>query len=673
MPKQTESTTGQGEAKALRELPALEALFREFSDNSPNMMFINQFGRISYANKRCSELMGYSREELEAPGFDFMCLIAPESREAVKAAYARHGAGQSVERYEIAAVAKDGRRIETILATWLGQANGKPAIFGLQTDITERRQMERELRASEERYRTLVGAIPDGIIVSDMQGAIEMANDAAALLFGYENAAALGKDGPRNVFDVIVPAEREGARELGRQAIGSGRAERGEFGFVRRDGEMVPVELTLAVLHDPKGAPVSMVGVGRDLTEHRAATLARARLETQMHHAQRLESLGVLAGGIAHDFNNLLVGVLGNASLALMDLPPEAPSRVALEQIALAARRAASLTHQMLAYSGRGTFAREPLQLGEVVAEMVQLLEAAIPKGVKVEYDFVEGTPRIEGDAAQMQQVVMNLITNAAEAMGGRNGGIRVRVDVADGQTIVLDEFVAGEPLSAGPYVCLTVVDEGVGMEPATRDRMFEPFFTTKFAGRGLGLAAVLGIVRGHHGTLTVRTGLGRGSQFRVLIPAHADGGDVAASPVARVERIELGSGQATILVADDEEVVRTLAARALERAGFVTVVARDGLEAVAMVREHGDQLAAVILDLTMPNLSGADACRQMQELRPGLPVVLSSGYSAAEATERFSSLRLAGFMQKPYLPQDLVRAVQDAVRAARPGSPRPV
>jgi two-component system, cell cycle sensor histidine kinase and response regulator CckA len=648
----------------IRELSAVELLFNELSENSPNMVFINQFGRIIYVNRRCSELMGYTREEFLSPDFDFVRVIAPESRKTVEEAYARHRSGEEVQSYELVAVTKDGGRVDTILSTWLGEANGKPAIFGVQTDITERRRIERELKTSEERYRALVDALPDAIVVAELDGNVLMANEAAARLYGHSDVAAFMRTSP-NLVDGIALPQRLRAKELGKRAVDSGHLVTGEFDICRKDGVVVPTELTVVPLLDGQGGAVTVIGVARDLTERRAVAIERQRLESQVHHAQRLDSLGVLAGGIAHDFNNLLVGVLGNAGLALMDLPAEAPARVAVQQIELAARRAAGLTHQMLAYSGRGSLIREPILLGNLVGEMVQLLEAAIPKSVSIAFEVVSDPPAFEGDAAQMQQVVMNLITNAAEAMGGRSGVISIQVGFADGRSLELDEFVVGAPLGPGTYAYLTVCDEGIGMDPSTRDRMFEPFFTTKFTGRGLGLAAVLGIVRGHRGTLTVKTGLGKGSCFRVLIPAPGGQVRVPTRSPDSESSIEPCSDHALILVVDDEEVVRALAAQALERAGFATLLARDGREAVDLIRERGKEVAAVVLDLTMPNLGGAEAFRQIREMRSDLPVILSSGYLAAEATERFSTLGFFGFVQKPYLPQDLVRTVQEAVAAA--------
>ncbi|MBI5509905.1 MAG: response regulator [Deltaproteobacteria bacterium] len=513
----------------VRELEPQDVMVREMADRSPNMIFINQRGRLVYVNQRCVELMGYSRDELLAPDFDYMTLVAPESRARVQAAGARHQVADHAERYELVALAKDGRRIDTLLTSWVGQYRGERATFGIQTDITERR-----------------------------------------------------------------------------------------------------------------------------------------RLEARANHAQRLESLGILAGGIAHDFNNLLVGVLGNASLALMDMPADAPARVAVQQIAFAARRAATLTNQMLAYSGRGTLARETMSLPEVVGEMLQLLQASIPKTTCIAHEVQGDVRSIRGDVTQMQQVVMNLVTNAAEAMADKGGVINVTIGGCEGAALPLFDFVVGETPVPGRYATLTVADSGLGMDPALLDRIFEPFFTTKFTGRGLGLAAVLGIVRGHRGVITVRTAPGRGSVFRVLIPASEER-PPAPTRVTDVDAaLTPDATTGLVRIADDEEIVRVVASRTLERAGFETLVVNDGLEAVNVVRARGDEIDVVILDYTMPNLSGADACRQIQKLKPDLPVILSSGYSAAEATERFAPLGLAAFLQKPYLPQEFVTMVRDVISERR-------
>jgi nitrogen-specific signal transduction histidine kinase/ActR/RegA family two-component response regulator len=395
-----------------------------------------------------------------------------------------------------------------------------------------------------------------------------------------------------------------------------------------------------------------------DITEAR-------KLEAKVQHAQKLESLGVLAGGIAHDFNNLLVGILGNAGLALDELPSEAPARDRLADIQTAAIRASELTKQLLAYAGKGRFVIGRIDLRRLVEEMGHLLAAVIPKNVLIKYTFSANVPLIEGDATQLRQVVMNLITNAADAVGKRSGIITVSTSLIEADRAYLADTYLDEGLPGGYYVSLEVSDTGLGMSLETRMKIFDPFFTTKFTGRGLGLAAVIGILRSHRAAIKVYSEVGRGSTFRVLFPA-VDGSPDAIRAAGAPTVVWRGSG--TILVVDDDEAVRNVAKRILERAGFRVLVAVDGIDGLAVFREHTSEIGVVLLDVTMPRMGGEETFRQLRQLAPEVRVVLSSGYSAQEATSHFAGKGLAGFVEKPFTPQELLERVR-AVLEAPPGT----
>ena len=389
----------------------------------------------------------------------------------------------------------------------------------------------------------------------------------------------------------------------------------------------------------------------REIAQRKEAEGQRRRLEEQVRHAQKLESLGVLAGGIAHDFNNILMGVLGNADLALVDLPTASPVRENLEEIRRAATRAADLCRQMLAYSGRGRFVVEPVDLSEVAREMAQMLAVSIPVNVALKYDLAEDLPAVEADVTQIRQVVMNLITNAAEAIGEAEGTITVATGGRWCDRASLDETYLPENLPEGMYVTLEVSDTGCGMDAETKARMFDPFYSTKFAGRGLGLAALLGTVRGHAGAVKVDSQVGRGTTVTVLLPAS--GRPVAAPATGKPEPVSW-RGSGTVLLADDEEAVRAVGARMLQAIGLDVVTAADGREAVEMYRREPRRFDCVILDLTMPHMDGEAALRQLRRIDPDARVVLSSGYDEQEVTARFGEAGLAGFIQKPYRLDDL-------------------
>jgi nitrogen-specific signal transduction histidine kinase/CheY-like chemotaxis protein len=397
-------------------------------------------------------------------------------------------------------------------------------------------------------------------------------------------------------------------------------------------------------------------GVVLDVTERRQA-------EDALRQAQKLESIGVLAGGIAHDFNNLLTGIMGNASLALRTLPGDGAARAhpLLQDVIRASERAADLTQQLLAYAGKGRFFIQQVDLPALVREISGLVRTSIPKKVALQL-HTGACPPVEADASQLQQVVMNLVINGAEAIGDAPGVVTVTTGARRCTAAELRRRFPGADLPAGEYVQLEVRDTGSGMDAATRARIFDPFFTTKFTGRGLGLAAVLGIVRGHRGAIAVESATGQGTTFTVVLPAAEALAPAAPAPVdAAVEP----TGAGDVLVVDDEEVVRRLAQSALEEYGYGVVVAGHGLEAVDLVRRAPDRFRAVLLDMTMPVMNGEEAIGHLQRLRPDLPVIVSSGYGEVEALRRFEGARVAGFLQKPYTARQLADAVRAALAAA--------
>jgi signal transduction histidine kinase/CheY-like chemotaxis protein len=403
------------------------------------------------------------------------------------------------------------------------------------------------------------------------------------------------------------------------------------------------------------GAAFERTAMDRAEEEHRA-------LERQMLHVQKLESLGVLAGGIAHDFNNLLVSVLGNAGLALAELSPVSPIRSRLTDIELAAQRAAELTRQMLAYAGRGRVVVQRVNLSDLVVELVTLLRTVVARTADIDVRLTDNLPDVEADASQLRQVIMNLVTNAADAIGGDAG----RVDVTTGRMSATREYLAqcctGQDLEPGEFVFAEVADTGCGMDDKTKARIFDPFFTTKVTGRGLGLAAVLGIVRSHRGAIAVESSPGAGTRFRLLLPAVGVASSNRPVPQAPPQKTPASIG--TILIVDDDDGVRTVSTLSLERAGFRVVTARDGEEGMALMEQRGGDFDAVLLDMTMPRLSGAETCHLIRQLRPELPVVLTSGYTEPDAGARLDILGVAGFLQKPFTPAILVKMIQDAVRS---------
>jgi PAS domain S-box-containing protein len=508
-------------------------------------------------------------------------------------------------------------------------------VFALAVEVTERR---REERLRSDQMELAFAQAPIGVALVSREGRIVAANPALCKLFGYTAEELHGM----TIADVTHPDDLATDLELFHRVLANELdSYRLEKRYLTSSGEVVNAHLTVGAVRDDAGRPVQLIAQVEDVTEQK-------RVEAQLRDTQRLESLGLLAGGIAHDFNNLLVGVLGNASLALAELPGDADVRRRLESIELAAERASALTRQLLAYSGRGRFTVEAIDLSRETAELRELLHAAVPGQVDVRLDLGRGLPPVEGDVNQIRQVVMNLITNAAEAIEGE-GVVAVRTGLVDADAALLARYRFADGLAAGPYVALTVRDDGCGMDEATLARIFDPFFTTKFTGRGLGLAAVLGIVRGHGGALRVVSRPGEGSTFEVLLPA----GRAAPKPHAGTD----GAGTA-VLVVDDEEVVREVAAAVLAERGRPVLTAASGTEAQQVLVERGPEVGLVLLDLTMPGPTPEETVERIRELHPGIAILLTSGYTESAVGERLGELGVAGFLQKPWSTGELADLV---------------
>ena len=537
-------------------------------------------------------------------------------------------------------------------------------VLGLASDITTTRDAENRLLALESYERALLQAIPDVIAVFDEKGMVLDYKPTASLEKRFPPSMVIG----RNLRDLgIGDADREALLAAAMRAIDTTEVQLLEY-KIDVDGEVTVWDARVAPLDS-----VRVILVSRDVSERKRADEQRRRIEVQMRDAQQLESLGVLAGGIAHDFNNLLLGIIGNAEIAMHDLADGHPAADAISELRRAATRAAELTHLMLAYAGRGKFQTSVLDLNVVACEVAQLVQAAISKKVVLHFELARDLPVIRADTAQLRQVIMNLIVNGAEAIGDAEGEIYIRTSVVEvdeaGAAMALP---AGE-ISAGSYVALEVRDNGCGMDDARQRRIFEPFFTTKFTGRGLGLAAVLGILRSHHGGIRVQSEPDLGSKFTVYLPAAVV--SVSEEPVAATPREpapKLPPEQKHILVVDDENVVRRVIKRQLERAGHLVLLAQDGREAVQIVEEQPDLIDVMLLDLTMPAMGGEDVLRHLRGKGFKLPIVLMSGYDESEAAAARHKNDIHSFLRKPFTGESLLGSINAALESAAAGKAPP-
>jgi PAS domain S-box-containing protein len=594
-----------------------------------------QAGELKWS-REVYRIFGVSEESFDGKVETFYSLVHPDDRERVRQAAIRAGFDRD-EPYDVVhrIVRPDGTiRWVHERAEVKRDGHGQPVeTVGVVQDVTERKQAEEQIRSLSrfpaENPSPVLRIAPDGTIL-------------------YANKSSA----PLRAHLALQTGERVG--EEWRPRI----AEALETGL-NNEIEIECGERVFSLMLSPVSESQYVNVYGRDITERRRAEDERLKLEAQIQQAQKLESLGVLAGGIAHDFNNLLTGILGYADLALMDLSPVSPARATIEQIEKSARRAAELTRQLLAYSGKGRFVVQPIDLSELVREMAYLLSISISKRCILKYEFADSLPRFEADAAQIRQIVMNLIINASEAIGEKSGVVAVLTGARTCDRAYLADSYLDENRPEGLYVYLEVADTGCGMTPETLARVFDPFFTTKFTGRGLGLAAVLGIVRGHKGAIKIDSVPGRGTTFRVLFPASertAARDDAAPAPAPAWH------SNGTVLVVDDEETVRALAGAMLEKAGFTVLTAAGGRQALKVFQARGDEIRAVLLDMTMPDMDGREVFRELRRIRPGVRVVLSSGYNEQEVTEPLAGLGLAGFIQKPYRLDDLLNGMRQAI-----------
>lgn len=648
---------------ALRENPALDGAILDAIPGG--VVVVSPAGAILRANAEAVRFLGLAYDELTRR---FVSAWAPETLRD-------DGSPCPVEEYPVArclasgqpqppmtiGVRQPGGAVRWAVFTAVpvpdpARAGASLGVVVTFLDVTETRRAQMALSASQERLRLLLEHAPDFVFTVDREGRIIYINRTGV---GRTPDEVLG----RSSVEFAAPDYRDRWIEFQARALAG---EGGQLETVSDLGRWYHTRS--APIRDETGQVTEVMFISTDVSESKRAELERLRLETRVQESVRLESLGILAGGMAHDFNNLLVGILGGIDLALGRVAEDAPARPLLLTARQASLRASELTNQLLAYSGEGRLQVEPLDLNLVVREVIQLLTATLQGRCTLELDLLEPLPSIQGDQSQLGRVVMNLVTNAVEAHGqeGR-GSVQVRTRVVDrDQARQLSTHGFQEPRQER-YVLLEVEDEGAGMDERTRARIFDPFFTTKLRGRGLGLAAVLGIVRGHAGGIGVRSTPGAGTSFRVLLPAsgqpYAARGE-PSTPTEASRRIEPAARPgACVLVVDDEAHVRSIARAALEEQGFRVLLAADGRAAIELLRAHEREVELVILDLLMPELDGEEALREMRAIRPELRVIVSSGYG--EETARRGGLareRLVGFLHKPYAVATLVETVTRAL-----------
>lgn len=564
---------------------------------------------------------------------------------------------------------KDGSRFwaDGVMVGLRDRAGALLGLAKIVRDDSGGKQAEKLLTYQLNLADAIASNAAEALFLMDSEGRTTFANPAAVQMFGWTPEELIGQPFHAKLHSHRIDGSVYPISECPHvQVLGTGQTLRGQSDFfIHKEGRMLPVTCSTAPFKGD-GAIAGAVLVVRDVSEERQAEAASREREEALRQAQKLESIGVLAGGIAHDFNNLLTGIMGNAGLARRAILDDRSERAAdlLQDVLKASERAADLTRQLLAYAGKGQFVIEALDMCKMVTEDSALIRTSISKQISLVLDIPSECPPIEGDRTQLQQLVMNLVINGGEAIGDAPGTLTLRIrteHLTERRQRIRTE---GFPIFAGDYVRVDVTDTGSGMDKETRDRIFEPFFTTKFLGRGLGLSAALGIVRGHRGAIGVTSELDKGTTFTVLLPVvGAPQESQRAAPEVQLEDELRGVG--TVLVADDDPMVRSLAASILREAGYVVELVEDGLQAVERLQQLGDKVSLVLLDLTMPRLSGADAARRLREVQPEVPIVAMSGYGDIEVMERFSGARIDDFLPKPFRPDQLTAKVRGVLAPA--------
>ena len=700
------------------------AQYRDIVEGVGDAVFVHRLdgdaptGCFVAVNDVACRHLGYTREELLCLSLP---QVDPLDEAGISSVLETLQAGREA-LFETLHITKDGRRIPVEVRARIIPYLGAPAVLSVARDISERRQAEEELRRRTQGLATLLEVSKSLVATLDLATILQATTDGATRLFDLDTAAVylieedlmrlwattppLPPQFPEELRNapladhphmgkaitsgdpVIVPDMTTADLTPAERSVTAQRSLRTVLYIPLIAGEMTVGTLIVGSVDQPRVIPQADISLCRTLANLAALAVENARLyisgrqyaadleltladreqveqqrlelERRLLHAQKLESLGLLAGGIAHDFNNLLMAILGNLDLALLKLSLLSPSRANIEQSVQAAHRATDLTRQMLAYSGKGRFVVHAMDLSELVEENAHLFRSSVARTAALDLRLGRSLPPIEADAGQVQQVIMNLITNASEAIGEQTGTITIATGVQDCDEQCLRRSRSEAVPEAGRYVYLEVTDTGCGMDEQTQQRLFDPFFSTKAAGRGLGMSAILGIVRGHNGALFVESAAKAGTTIRILLPAKERAPAMQADePGAMAFDAGTPILSGTVLVVDDEESVRDVCCKMVESFGLSVMTASDGREAVDVFCRNADSISHIILDLTMPKMDGMATFKELIRIRPGVKVLLSSGYDEQESIQRLSGLGFAAFIQKPYSMQNLLDALK--------------
>ena len=596
-------------------------------------------------------IFGLEPREFAATYEAFLERVHPDDRAAVDAAYAGSvREGRNSYEIEHRVVRKDNGEVRYVheKCQHVRDAQGRIVLsLGMVHDITDRKLAEDALRESERQFRDLADSMPQLVWTADADGAITYVNRQLHSQLGVSGEVPLGD----RWLQLVHPEDRERIQPIWRHCVETGESYEVEYRLRAAGGEYRWFLARGVPIRGNDGRIAKWYGTATDIDETK-------RAEERLRQTQKLESIGLLAGGIAHDFNNLLTGIIGNASLALEESVGAEPAK-RIGEVIRSAERAATLTRQLLAYSGRGRFIIHDIDVSEAVNGIADLVQFSIPKSVALQISVTRRLPLVQMDPSQLQQVLMNLVINAGEAIGeGNPGKVAISTSLARFDSVFTDS--AGQQIEPGRYVCIEVRDTGHGISEDARSKIFDPFFTTKFAGRGLGLAAVAGIIRAQKGAIVVESEPGRGSAFSVYLP-------LAGAEPHTAEEVPGGAARATVLVVDDDDDVRNVIATVLRRKGYRALTAPDGPEALAIAGREEGAIDAAVLDMVMPVMGASELLPALRSLRPDIKVLLTSGYSETEARRLARAHTGTAYIQKPYTAQQILHAVERLLEGPAP------
>ncbi|MDD2899137.1 MAG: PAS domain S-box protein [Desulfuromonadaceae bacterium] len=635
----------------LQEMQLIEKEYRMLLDESSDPIFaFYPDGRYRYVNQAFANGVGCERSSIIGNKiWDIFSRDEADKRFALVKWVFEHGQTRIIE---VRLPRPDGDRFYVTTAKPIAGIDGTVAsVICISKDITDRKKGEKELQEGKDLLAEIIELSPISMAIVSIDGTIEQINRRAIETFGYvlDDIPTMERwwvqAYPDESYRTEVLARWMGL--VGKAIVKKGEIERSEYLVTCKDGS-VKTTLIFGIIVSDK-----VFVIFDDITERKRAEEERLQLEQQFLQAQKLESLGIMAGGIAHDFNNLLQTILGNMELAARALPQDASAHTYITQALNSGQAAVHLTSLMLAYVGRGAIAKKDLDLNELVRVNADMLKTTVGSAVLFDLSLTQDLPKIMADEAQVQQVVMNLLTNAAESIEKQPSFVRLTTGVQDCDQACMSTSLLDKKPEPGRYVFLEVSDTGCGMSADTMKRLFDPFFTTKFTGRGLGMSAVMGIMKSHNGALFVQSELGKGTVFRVLFPASE-----VMQPELLPDRMTTPAENSTgtekplsgvALVVDDEKNVLRTCKKMVELCGFTVITARDGIEAVTRFREHAEEIDVVLLDLTMPNMDGISAMIEIYSIRPNVRLILSSGFSRDELSSRISGKAPSGFIRKPY------------------------